>query len=37
MFRMGWFRFTVIPSLRNSSAAFFFMLPSSTIPRSLVG
>ena len=37
MFRMGWLRFTVMPSLRKSSEAFFFMFPSSTTPTELVG
>ena len=37
MFRMGWLRFTVMPSLRKSSEAFFFIPPSSTMPAPFVG
>ncbi len=37
MLRIGWVRFTVMPRLRKSSAASFFILASSTMPMEFTG
>ena len=37
MLRIGWVRLTVMPSLRNRSAALRFICPSSTTPMPFTG